>query len=97
MHAIQKPCDPFFMLKQLTELADMLNRPSSPPLGELVRTPCHAAPLPDFSVLSARRASGETYASIAADLNLRGIRARYGGRWYSASVWAFLHRGQLQT
>lgn len=45
-----------------------------------------------FSVLSARRAKGETYGAIAADLNRRGLRGRNGGRWYGGSVWTLLHR-----
>lgn len=85
------------MLKQLTELAEALKRPPSPRYDGAPEPPRHGAAAPDLSVLLARRSSGETYASIAADLNLRGIRGRNGGRWYPSSVWALLHRDPLQT
>lgn len=35
---------------------------------------------------------GESFAAIARDLNSRGVRGRYGGRWYPASVQAFAKR-----
>lgn len=34
----------------------------------------------------------ESFAAIARDLNSRGVRGRYGGRWYPASVQAFAKR-----
>lgn len=87
--ATDKPRDAAFMLEQLTALAEASaarpsrarGRPATATSGE-----------PDLLALAARRASGETYAAIAADLNRRGIRGRYGARWYSASVWTLLHR-----
>ncbi|WP_162256946.1 recombinase family protein [Noviherbaspirillum sp. Root189] len=39
-----------------------------------------------------QRAHGETLGSIAQSLNRLGIRGRYGGRWYMASVRAVLRR-----
>ena len=39
-----------------------------------------------------RRAYGETFSSIAASLNAQGLRGGYGARWYSASVYHYLHR-----
>lgn len=38
------------------------------------------------------RDRGMTFGEIAAELNTRGWRGRYGGRWYSASVRAYLLR-----
>lgn len=89
MTVTDKPRDTTFMLKQLTAIAEESERQRS-------RAPDRRAmaegDAPDLLVLAARRASGETYAAIAADLNRRGIRGRYGARWYSASVWTLLHR-----
>lgn len=42
--------------------------------------------------INARRAKGESFASIAADLNKQGLTGRYGGRWYASSVWTYLQR-----
>ena len=42
--------------------------------------------------INARRARGESFASIAAALNKQGVSGRYGGRWYAGSVWAYLQR-----
>ncbi|WP_440963996.1 recombinase family protein [Massilia sp. GER05] len=98
MATTDKPRDPAFMLKQLMAIAEAADpgrhrvpEPANPgDSGDQVSVP--GAGESDLPVLAARRASGETYAAIAADLNRRGIRGRYGARWYSASVWALLHR-----
>lgn len=42
--------------------------------------------------IHARRAKGESFASIAAELNKQGFTGRYGGRWYASSVWTYLQR-----
>lgn len=39
-----------------------------------------------LSDLKKRRALGETYSALAADLNQRGLRGPNGARWYTASV-----------
>jgi hypothetical protein len=91
-----------FMLRQLTELA-MAMRPKRPIGGALhiqKAQPGGLAEDIDFTQvelwllmeLNTRRNSGESFAALAADLNRRGVRGRYGARWYTASVRAFLHR-----
>lgn len=45
-----------------------------------------------LSKLMAQRARGESYGAIATDLNRRGVRGRYGARWYASSVRALLKR-----
>jgi hypothetical protein len=42
--------------------------------------------------INARRAKGESFASIAAELNKQGVTGGYGGRWYASSVWMYLQR-----
>ena len=42
------------------------------------------------SEVIARRARGESFAAIAADLNRRGVRGRHGARFYTSSVRALL-------
>ncbi|WP_139217239.1 recombinase family protein [Collimonas sp. OK607] len=39
-----------------------------------------------------RRSYGDTFSSIAASLNAQGLRGGNGARWYSASVYHYLHR-----
>lgn len=39
-----------------------------------------------------RRARGESFASIAADLNKQGVCGGYGCRWYAGSVRAYMQR-----
>ncbi|NEX64674.1 recombinase family protein [Noviherbaspirillum galbum] len=39
-----------------------------------------------MSDLKRRRALGESYSALAADLNQRGLRGPNGARWYTASV-----------
>lgn len=39
-----------------------------------------------------RRQCGESLASIARELNRRGDKGKYGGRWYPASVGAYLKK-----
>ena len=88
-----------FMLRQLTELAvAMRGKRGRIPIREL--PPSVRPEEIDFIQveqgllveLFKRRDSGESFAAIAADLNRRGVRGRYGARWYTASVRAFLHR-----
>jgi hypothetical protein len=45
-----------------------------------------------LSELIGRRTRGESYAAIAIDLNRRGLRGRYGARWYTSSVRALIQR-----
>jgi len=48
--------------------------------------------------INARRARGESFASIAAALNKEGFSGGYGGRWYAGSVWAYQQRhSQVQV
>ena len=86
--------DPYFLLKELTQLADALraspqgSRDAAAPARSLVQ-------IPDIPDLIARRAGGASYGALAADLNRRGIRGRYGARWYPSSVWVLLHRSDV--
>lgn len=97
MSATEKSSNSSFMLQQLHQLAGamrgqplLLNRE-----GGATRSSGDGTREFDkltLATLAARRANGATYAAIAADLNKRGIRGRYGARWYSASVWKLLNR-----
>jgi len=91
-----------FMLRQLTELA-MAMRPKRSIGAALRIQKAQSDGLAvdiDFTQvehrllmeLNTRRNSGESFAALAADLNRRGVRGRYGARWYTASVRAFLRR-----
>lgn len=88
-----------FMLRQLTELAVAM-RPKRGPRHVRRLQPAGRPDDIDFVQverrllleLFMRRDSGESFAALAADLNRRGVRGRYGARWYTASVRAFLHR-----
>lgn len=99
MATSEKPADYSFMLRQLQELAEAMQGASAPeePDGQ-GRAPARQRDADElcFSALSARRARGESYGAIAADLNRRGIRGRYGARWYGASVWSLLHSAQAR-
>jgi hypothetical protein len=98
MRTIDKTPDPTFMLKQLMAIAEASGAQQSGAPEHSSRasisgqSTMHGLDASDLLVLAARRARGETYAAIAADLNRRGIRGGYGARWYSASVWTLLHR-----
>jgi hypothetical protein len=85
-----------FMFQQLSELAAaakaLQGRQRTGYPGKRESLPETIADELAISTLSARRASGETYAAIAADLNRRGLRGRNGARWYSSSVWVMLNR-----
>jgi hypothetical protein len=95
MSASEKPVDFSFMLQQLLVLSETVHaKPSRNKQGVGGHTKAVQQHFDElcFSALSARRARGETYGAIAADLNRRGIRGRNGARWYGASVWTLLHR-----
>lgn len=103
MSTREQRIEPTFMLKQLIELSDALQirqvsgklpQVSSSHIGSegKVDTTCSDIGLE----LAARRAGGESYAAIAIDLNRRGLRGRYGGRWYTSSVRALLQRGRAK-
>jgi hypothetical protein len=42
--------------------------------------------------ISSRRARGDSYGSIARELNRKGLTGRNGGRWYTASVRAYVQK-----
>lgn len=44
-----------------------------------------------LSEIKRRRALGESYSALAADLNNRGLRGPHGARWYTSSVRALLY------
>ena len=103
MLAIDTPRNRSFMLEQLTESSSALVEHQSrrAPDGRDIPRPgdfrdpkqnMHEQDGVDVQTLFARHANGETYAAIARDLNRRGIPARRGARWYTASVWMLLHR-----
>lgn len=83
--------------KQLAELAEaMRTRPvagksgitvGSGNYGEVRVTELYDILIPE---LASRRARGEPFASIAADLNRRGVRGHNGARFYASSVRALL-------
>lgn len=89
----------YFLFQQLLKDSDAINARA----GHSPRQDDHrrmkrggsAASLPALCLLeriNARRARGESFASIAAELNKQGFTGRYGGRWYAGSVWAYLQR-----
>lgn len=88
-----------FMLRQLTELAAAMRANRGPIRVQEALPPGQPGDIDFIQVerrllleLFTRRDSGESFAALAADLNRRGVRGRYGARWYTASVRAFLHR-----
>jgi predicted mannosyl-3-phosphoglycerate phosphatase (HAD superfamily) len=88
-----------FLLQQLIELSRAANWKMATARGK-TGLPKLAARAPHESAqrssllkcIAERRARGETFASIAAMLNERGLRGRNGARWYSASVREYLKR-----
>lgn len=99
--SFQKPNEATFLLKQLLELADTLRtrQTSIPTRSNVVSERTDAIEYSRTidcirSELEVRRAGGESYAALAIDLNRRGLRGRYGGRWYTASVRALLQRNR---
>jgi hypothetical protein len=42
--------------------------------------------------INERRVGGESFSSIAAALNRKGISGNYGGRWYASSVREYMQR-----
>ena len=99
MSTSEKPVDYSFMLRQLQVLSEVMQAALLPDKQDGQGHTSAGQQDADelcFSALSARRARGESYGAIAADLNRRGIRGRYGARWYGASVWSLLHSPQAR-
>lgn len=99
MHSSKQLNETSFLLKQLKELAmalrstnilRQLRHRSLPTVAGAARQ--QKADDIILSELAARRRGGETYAAMAMDLNRRGLRGDYGGRWYASSVRAALRR-----
>jgi len=96
---MKKQIDSKFLLRELIELNEAWN-------NERLHTCCnriidtkdvrkasyHKLQGQLLSELVGRRTQGESYAAIALDLNRRGLRGRYGARWYTSSVRALIQR-----
>ena len=85
--------DDSFMLQQLVELTEALQARTTPLCGVFQESKSgryggSRQGLSDqlVSELAERRAMGESYSALAADLNRRGMRSARGTRWYMTTV-----------
>ncbi|RJF92347.1 recombinase family protein [Noviherbaspirillum saxi] len=94
--------DSAFLLDQMLALADAMRAQQVAALGQArreagTRAMCpRNAPHDTVTGIAAeilsRRSRGESLGSIAHALNCQGVKGRYGARWYTASVRAYLRR-----
>lgn len=91
--------DSRFLLRELIELNEAWNEKRSHACANTVidikdvrKSSYHKLQGQLLSELIVRRTRGESYAAIAIDLNRRGLRGRYGARWYTSSVRALIQR-----
>ena len=89
------------LFQQLFDLASSRRTPRGNDASHAAKQPVARIDASHYSVLEveievARRFSmGESYNAIAHALNRKGLRGRYGGRWYGGTVRAVV--GQLKA
>ena len=89
-----------FLLQQLCELSDALQRQSAKgrtcTTGGADKAWSSEERQRILRVIGTRRAAGESFGGIAHALNQDGIRGGCGGRWYGATVRNFILRTRVE-
>ena len=81
-----------FLLQQMIELTEALQREPGAKVARRVAPDVPPGQL--FIDMTERRKAGDSFGTIAHALNRQGVRGKYGGRWYGATVRNFIRRMQ---